>query len=94
MVLRYLGLDGYRKSTDVVVGRSTRDCHYPAVTLGTIRKMEHVGFPSHTQIGDVKTMTPVLGRCSHCQLRPSAVYSFLTWMNALHHIHFQGHFVG
>jgi hypothetical protein len=55
MVLRYLGLDGYRRSTDVVVGRSTHDCHYPAVTLATIRRMGYAGFPSHTQVGDVKT---------------------------------------
>jgi len=54
MVLRYLGLDGYQKSTDAVVGRSTHDCHYPVVALATIRRMGHVGFPSRTQVGDVK----------------------------------------
>ena len=64
MALRYLGPDGYRRSTDVVVVHSTHDCHYPAVTLATECMMEHVGFPSHTQAGDVMTWTTVLGKCS------------------------------
>jgi hypothetical protein len=62
MALRYLGLDGYRRSTDVVVGRSTHDCHYLAVVLATTRRMVYGGFPSYTQAGDVKTKTPALGR--------------------------------
>jgi hypothetical protein len=52
--LRYLGPDGYRRSTDVVV-RSTHDCHYPEVTLATECMTGCVGFPSHTQAGDVMT---------------------------------------
>jgi hypothetical protein len=55
MALRYLGLDGYRKSTDVVVVGSTHDCHYLAVTLATKCMTKYVGFPSHTQAGDVMT---------------------------------------
>jgi hypothetical protein len=55
MALRYLGLDGYQRSTDVVVGRSTHDCHYLAVVLATIRRMKYAGFPAHTQAGDEKT---------------------------------------
>jgi hypothetical protein len=53
--LRHLGPDGYWRSTDVVVVRSTHDCHYPAVTLAMKCMTEYVGFPSHTQAGDVMT---------------------------------------
>lgn len=55
MALGYLGLDGYRRSTDVVVVRSTHDCHYLAVTLATKCMTRYVGFPSDTQAGDVMT---------------------------------------
>lgn len=77
MALRYLGLDGYQRSIDVVVGRSTHDCHYLEAVLVTIRRMGRAGFPWHTQAGDVKTWTPVLGKCSQRQLRSIVVYSFL-----------------
>lgn len=49
MALRYLGPDGYRRSTDVVV-RSTHDFRYPVVTLAAKCTTEYVGFPSHTQV--------------------------------------------
>lgn len=55
MVLRYLGPDGYWRSTDVDVVHSTHDCHYLAVNLATKCMTEYVGFPSNTQAGDVKT---------------------------------------
>ncbi len=55
MALMYLGPDGYRRSTDVVVVHSTHDCHYPAVALATKCTMDYVGFPSHTLAGDVMT---------------------------------------
>jgi hypothetical protein len=55
MALRYLGPDGYRKSTDVVVVRSTHDCHSPAATLAMKCMTEYVGFPPHTQADDVMT---------------------------------------
>jgi hypothetical protein len=97
--LRYLGLDGCRNSTDVVVvvavvGCSTHDRHYPAVALATKCMMGwYAGFPS--QVGDEKTQTPVLGRYSQRRLRPIDAYSFLIKMTSARHCnHSRGHFAG
>jgi hypothetical protein len=94
MALRYLGPDGYQNNTDVVVVRSTHDCRYPVVALAMRCTMGYVDFPSHTRAGVVKTQRLVLGKCNQRWLRPIVVYSFLTCVNVLHHIHFPGHFVG